>query len=185
MSKSLQTRSSMQCSIRETGESYIVCRQQEEFVSRRKVKVLISWPTVIVMVALCVAIGFCRPWMMEEMEVKEPTVETMEVSVEEIEWQKSGILIPESSERSLDEGDIRKLEQVDGYTKAELIRFAINEIYARHHYLFVNEKYLNFYSGYEWYDGYLDAEAAVATFSKTEHQNIALLLKEEEQCKSK
>lgn len=182
MKNSLQTCPDIRYSVRETDKSYIVQAEQEQYVTNKKISVFIPWSAVIVMVALCVAFGFYRPVVIAEREnVAEPT----EVSCVEMDWHESGMLFPESSERRLDESDIQKLAQIDGHTEKELIRFAINEIYARHHYLFTNEKYLDFYSGYEWYDGYLGAEAAAASFSKTEHKNIALLLKAEEQCKRK
>lgn len=85
-----------------------------------------------------------------------------------------GMVFPDSNERYLTDRDIDSLNEIAGYTERELLRYAINELYARHNYLFQTKKYADHYNKYG-FDGYYDAETAVAHFNEYERANLLFL----------
>ena len=90
-------------------------------------------------------------------------------------WETTGFLFPDSDVKYLTGSDIMALTEIDGWSMASLTQMAINEIYARHNYLFSSEEILSFFSSYSWYDGYLNAEKSAANFNKIEWANISYL----------
>lgn len=58
------------------------------------------------------------------------------------------------------------------------LRLAINEIYARHGYLFSNEEYLEYFNQFDWYQNTTknsDMEAVSNQFSSVEKYNVEVL----------
>ena len=91
-------------------------------------------------------------------------------------WQATGFLFPESDTRYLTDSDMVALSTIDDWPVASLVQMAINEIYARHNYLFNSEEYRSFFSRYSWYDGYLSMENAASFFNEIESANIRYLI---------
>lgn len=90
-------------------------------------------------------------------------------------WETTGFLFPDSDIRYLTASDIMALTEIDGWSISSLAQMAINEIYAKHNYLFNSEEILSFFSSYSWYDGYLNAEESAASFNRIERVNISFL----------
>ena len=78
-------------------------------------------------------------------EDKDPTVS------EEDTTYNNGMIFPSSSEERLNNTDI------EGLSKDEL-RHALNEIYARHGYIFANELFVNEFEQYPWYEPTINAD---------------------------
>lgn len=190
MKTSVPISANTQYRIKPTEHGYIVRFEQGEYNRKNKVGITIPYGLIVV-VCLIVLLVFWGNGQLSLLEPK-PTGDTLN-SVENggvLEsqgtgsvWLKTGYLFSDSDERYLTADDIMMLSQIDGYSQKELLRFAVNEIYARHHYLFSDEEYLVFFNRYAWYDGYLDAESSVSSFNEVEHKNIAILLEAEEGCK--
>lgn len=187
MKPSLQIPPNAQYSIQETDDSYIVRFQQKQFIPTRKVGLFMPWWAVIAIIAalFILFIFLWSPFSDAQENERMASIDTSPSPTETYNttslWKESGFLFPDSDTRCLDENDVLSLSLIEGYTEAELLRFAVNEIYARHHYSFTTDKYIQFFNSYDWYSGYLGAEDAAALFNSTEHQNIAFLLKIEAQ----
>lgn len=191
---SLQVSTTTQYSIQETDNSYIVRVVQSQYKPNRRVGFSTPWFLIVLIVIVIVASVISSVVIPSDSKVQAsaPSVCTSVPATGNntddsafcpsliSRWKDSGFLFPDSDTRYLTEDDIISLAQAEGYSEAELLRYAVNEIYARHHYLFTTEKYANFFNAYDWYDGYLSADDACALFNSIEHRNIATLLKAEE-----
>lgn len=86
----------------------------------------------------------------------------------------NGQIFPDSSRVELTSSQIKSL------TDSEL-RYAINEIYARNGYIFTKEKWINYYSQFDWYNGTIeDMNEVTDSFNSTERKNVNKLKKEED-----
>lgn len=96
-----------------------------------------------------------------------------------------GFLFPYSSTTRLSTSEIRDLRNVaaaNNESYRNLLRYAMNEIYARHGYQFDSgRRFDTFYSQFEWYRS-LPKQTTVswAEFNETERYNLGLILAEEE-----
>lgn len=100
---------------------------------------------------------------------------TLTVSSQSLKrFAETGIVFPDSNERLLTIRDVDELSLISGYSEKELLRFAVNELYARHGYLFQTEKYAEHYNSYG-FEGYTDAETAVSNFNEYELANLSFL----------
>ncbi len=81
-----------------------------------------------------------------EIPTEIPTEEPIEVepTYYEVEYGQPGIIFPFSSESLIDESIIENLTDDE-------IKYAINEIYARHGFIFQSADTVNYYNQYEWY----------------------------------
>lgn len=174
---------------------YIVQVRREQYMPHRKISISISWRSIIVVIVVlsivipCVGIAdsnsqetvaYATTESYNDANVEAASIEDVSI---EAQWKSSGFVFPDSDKRILTEADILSLAAVEGYSEAELLRYAVNEIYARHHYSFSSEMFSSFFNGYSWYDGYLSAEDACALFNSIEQHNLAFLLKAEEKYK--
>ena len=94
-------------------------------------------------------------------------------------FETTGFAFPQSDTIVLTQADINSLHLVEGYSYEDMLRFAINEMYARRGYLFQTERYAQFYNNYAWYYGYLSADETVTHFGEVEWYNLNLLLSAE------
>lgn len=86
--------------------------------------------------------------------------------------REEGIVFPDSSEKVISTEDIKKLSD-------EEIRYAINEIYARHGYSFNDKELKAFYEKYNWYHASIKPdEFSVDLFNSVEKKNIEALQQE-------
>ena len=95
-------------------------------------------------------------------------------------FTEDGFVFENSSLEYLNQKDIESLrDMADGseYTFSELLRFTVNEIYARHGYNFVKKEYADFYNNYTWYIS-LDKVKSVEweEFNDYEQKNLTLIL---------
>lgn len=90
------------------------------------------------------------------------------------EVKEEAYILPESSSRYLTEKDL------EGFTKEQL-RFARNEIYARHGRIFDSEDLAIYFNSKDWYHGTVQAsEFRESYLSQIEKDNIQLIKKQEE-----
>jgi len=90
---------------------------------------------------------------------------------------EQGQVFPESSEKKLTWEDLEKLSHDSVEEKDKLFRLAVNEIYARHGYIFSKVKWFSdFYKQFEWYKPSVsDASAVETKLTAAERENLKLL----------
>ncbi|MBR7046636.1 MAG: YARHG domain-containing protein [Lachnospiraceae bacterium] len=90
---------------------------------------------------------------------------------------EQGQVFPESSEKKLTWEDLEKLSHDPVEEKDKLFRLAVNEIYARHGYIFSKVKWFSdFYKQFEWYKPSVsDASAVDTKLTAAEKENLKLL----------
>lgn len=85
---------------------------------------------------------------------------------------EDGVIFPDSSDERLDEDEVKNLSDED-------LRYAINELYARHGYIFKDEELGEYYSQFDWYEGKVKAEDfSMDMFNDVEQDNVEMLQKE-------
>lgn len=88
-----------------------------------------------------------------------------------------GFVFADSNERYLTLAEIEALQGNDNYTYQELLRYAINEIYARNGYEFqVDGKYYTYYNQYEWYRETAKQNVTYDMMNSYEQKNITMLV---------
>lgn len=81
-------------------------------------------------------------------------------------------IFPDSSTRLLDSWEVEALSDAD-------LTYAINEIYARHGYIFKSEELRRHFEQFDWYHGTIPADAfSYEMLSGVEQQNLDLMAKE-------
>ena len=99
------------------------------------------------------------------------TEETEENEEDEVMGEE-GIIFPNSSDELIDESDISILSD-------EELRYAINELYAKHGYIFKDDQLKAYYEKYEWYDPSVKPDDfSVDLFNDVEKENIEAMQKE-------
>ena len=90
---------------------------------------------------------------------------------------EQGQVFPESSEKKLTWEDLEKLSHDPVEEKDKLFRLAVNEIYARHGYIFSKVKWFSdFYKQFDWYKPSVsDASAVDTKLTSVEKENLKLL----------
>lgn len=85
---------------------------------------------------------------------------------------EEGIIFPNSSEELINKNNIESLSDED-------LRYAINELYARHGYIFKDEGLKTYYEQFDWYEGQIKSDDfSMELFNETEIENIEMLQKE-------
>lgn len=99
-------------------------------------------------------------------------------------FSPEGFVFPESSTQYITSNDLDNLVVISNesdYTYQELLRFAVNEIYARHGYQFApGGRFDAFYSQYQWYVESIKADVTWDMFNDYECHNLNLIINEEE-----
>ena len=169
----------------ETPNSYLIHASNTVYKPRKAVGIVFSWRSIvaavfaIVLVAVQSIVGFQSKQTVSLAE--SPSAVEFPLAAEAVKqtftssWEATGFLFPDSDIRYLTDSDIMMFSEIDGWTTASLAQMAINEIYARHHYRFIDEDYHSFFSRYSWYDGYLSMEESAAYVSDIEWANIHYL----------
>ncbi len=90
---------------------------------------------------------------------------------------EQGQVFPESSEKKLTWEDLEKLSHDPVEEKDKLFRLAVNEIYARHGYIFSKVKWFSdFYKQFDWYKPSVsDASEVDKKLTAAERENLKLL----------
>lgn len=100
-----------------------------------------------------------------------------------IPFSSDGFVFPESSTQYITSDDLDNLAMISvesDYTYQELLRFSVNEIYARHGYQFIpGGSFDVFYSQYQWYTESIKVDVTWDLFNDYEQHNLNLLLNEE------
>ena len=82
------------------------------------------------------------------------------------------MIFPNSSEVEIASEDIKKLSDED-------LRYAVNEIYARHGYIFKDDQLRTYYEQYDWYKETIKPEDfSDSVFNDVEKRNVQALQKE-------
>lgn len=111
-----------------------------------------------------------KPVSIDAVEPAEtPPEETQEP---EPPYQDSGFIFPDSGTALIAQKEIEALSDGD-------LTYAINEIYARHGYIFRSDELRGYYEQFSWYTGEVPAgEFSVDCFNQIEQRNWNLLVKE-------
>lgn len=92
--------------------------------------------------------------------------------------QDSGFIFPDSGTLVIGQGEIEALSDSE-------LTYAINEIYARHGYIFKSAELRGYYEQFSWYSGEVPSEEfSVDCFNQIEQQNWTLLVQERDRRKS-
>ena len=87
-------------------------------------------------------------------------------------YQDGGFIFPNSDSELIEQWEAENLSDSD-------LTYAINEIYARHGYIFKSAELREYYEQLSWYTGEIPAsEFSVDCFNQIEQQNWNLLVKE-------
>jgi hypothetical protein len=85
---------------------------------------------------------------------------------------EDGIIFPNSSSELVDASEVEALTD-------EELRYAINELYARHGYIFKDDTLRAYYEQYDWYDPTVKPDDfTIALFNDVEKENIDIMQKE-------
>ena len=85
---------------------------------------------------------------------------------------ENGMIFPDSSTVEINSEDLKKLSD-------EELRYAVNEIYARHGYIFKDDQLRTYYEQYDWYKETVKPEDfSDSVFNETEKRNIQTLQRE-------
>ena len=85
---------------------------------------------------------------------------------------ENGMIFPDSSEVEIASADIKKLSDED-------LRYAVNEIYARHGYIFKDDQLRTYYEQYDWYKETVKPEDfSDSVFNEVEKRNVQMLQQE-------
>lgn len=105
-------------------------------------------------------------------QTEPPAVETAESPDDEEPYQDTGFIFPDSDTELILQQEIENLSDSD-------LNYAINEIYARHGYIFSSDELRGYYEQFSWYAGEIPTgEFSVECFNQIEQQNWNLLVKE-------
>lgn len=92
--------------------------------------------------------------------------EAAEVETSAATGGEDGQIFPDSSSQVIDAARIKALSDAD-------LKYAINEIYARHGYIFKSEDLKNYYKQFNWYHESVPAgQFTTSMFNSTEHANV-------------
>lgn len=107
-----------------------------------------------------------------EESIDESFAPAIEIEDEEKEVGEEGIIFPNSSEEIIAESDIDELSD-------EELRYAINELYARHGYIFKDDELRSYYNQFEWYEEKVNpGDFSTNLFNDTEKKNAETMQKE-------
>jgi hypothetical protein len=95
---------------------------------------------------------------------------------EEYFQNSDGMIFPDSSVEYLTDDDLAFLKDYDDELKQIILQMAINELYARHGFLFGKQEILEYYSQYSWYCGIKSMDAARREFNDIEKWNADFLV---------
>lgn len=116
----------------------------------------------------------------EEMDVsgEEADISGEESDISGKDLLDQGFIFPNSDLDRIDQREIEVLSDRD-------LTYAINEIYARHGYIFRSDELREYYEQFDWYAGKIpSAEFSDSNFNQTELQNLALLVGERDKRKA-
>ena len=160
--------------VRETDARYEITLVRD-VTSVKRVGVTIPWPVIILLVLLLViAIAAGCAQAADSAPSKMAIASSGSSLASQLE--SSGLVFPHSDTIYLTDDDLTQLRQMNTYSYAKMLRYAVNEIYARHNYQFRESEYTLFYGRFDWYCGYLSAEEAAAQLNDVERYNLHFLL---------
>lgn len=85
---------------------------------------------------------------------------------------EDGIIFPNSSEEVIGSAEIESLTD-------EELRYAINELYAKHGYIFKDDELKAYYEKYNWYDPSIKSDDfSMDMFNDVEKENVETMQKE-------
>ena len=146
------------------------------------------WIALIIVV--CIVIAIICGLHKQDADNTEDTINISNESQENVKtiernspFFDDGFVLPNSSNIYLttdDLNDLKSKAEKSDYTYSELLRYAVNEIYARHGYLFKTKELEEFYSQYQWYiELQKIIEVPWGKMNEYEQSNLILLLNEE------
>jgi len=107
-----------------------------------------------------------------EDNVDESLAPTINLEEEDEIVDEDGIIFPNSSEEIIDDDKIEELSDED-------LRLAINELYARHGYIFKDDGLREYFEQFDWYEESITADDfSINMFNDVERENVEKLQKE-------
>lgn len=166
--------------IQKVNDSEFIVTDYEKIYKQKTIT--IKYSTIFIVILLLIA-SVCVSFYLKNRYGNVASDETAVCSDICYPFSDDGFVFPLSNSQYLTSEDIDMLKAKateSEYTYQELLRFSINEIYARHGFLFLGGKFEKFYCQYQWY---LDLEKVETVnwskFNVYEQKNIALLVDEE------
>lgn len=137
-----------------------------------------GWAVLLVVAVIGVLLFCTRPHARRStsfdntQQTETPAEETLILPETDQPSQDSGFIFSDSSTALIAQ------EEIDALSDSDLT-YAINEIYARHGYIFRSDELRGYYEQFSWYTGEIPAgEFSVDCFNQIEQQNWNLLVKE-------
>lgn len=107
-----------------------------------------------------------------EESIDESLAPAIEMEEEEEEVGEEGVIFPNSSDEIISESDIDELTD-------EELRYAINELYARHGYIFKDDELRTYYNQFDWYEEKVKpGDFTMSLFNDVERKNVEAMQKE-------
>lgn len=112
----------------------------------------------------------------EEMLKEAEEMENLEETEEDQTAMVDGMVFPDSDSRYLSREEIEALKDRSDYSYQQLLRYAVNEIYARHGYKFDEDgQYWPYYNQYSWYSEQDKKIVSEEELNEYERSNVSLL----------
>lgn len=134
-----------------------------------------GWIVLLILAAIgafifCTRMNIAGNWPAPSGDTQQPELSPDETADQL--YQNNGFIFPDSDTALVEQWEIEALSDSD-------LTYAINEIYARHGYLFRNDELREYYEQFSWYAGEIpSAEFSVDCFNQIEQQNWNLLVNE-------
>ena len=136
----------------------------------------IGWVLLLVAVAVGVFVFFARPNSIEGLRSPSDEIQQTDPPAQETpdltDPAREGFIFPDSGIQPIDPLEAQALSDRE-------LTYAINELYARHGYLFKSTELLEYYQQFSWYVGEIPSnEFSVDYFNQIELENWNLLVSE-------
>lgn len=168
--------------ITDTGEERVILHENR--IERHEKKFELCPKSFLIMLILTGCIGG-SVMITNKGEVNEENKKvSSEIIVPEQSYSQmidaNGFVFADSNKRYLSEEEIYNLKFYKEHTYQELLRYSINEIYARNGYIFEEgSEYWEYYNSYSWYRELTKKDVAYEMMNKYERANIDLLVNTE------
>lgn len=177
MKNNMLEKPGLKTEVLDKGSTYVVKLERTIRVPETEHQIRISWGTIITVAILivCLIIGISgySTATNDNNDTYHEIQHTETIAITSVYELKS--IFENSSFVLLAESDVIELASRTGCAERDVIQAAINELYARNHYLFEESKIRTYFEDKEWYIGYRSAEEALANFNEIEGENFRFL----------
>lgn len=166
--------------VTDTGDVIVALQEKriEQYV--KKVRLRPMGFLLIVILTACIGIGSwwgVHKWGAYRQEGKIISGVSFEEEKYSETIDENGFVFADSNKRYLSNEEIYSLKTSDEYTYQELLRYCINEIYARNGYKYEEgSKYWEYYNSYSWYREVPKRDVTYEMLNQYERRNIDKLV---------